>query len=148
MWRKLSQLLGWVLPNPSFSKQDIPNLPKWWHFGPSMFLYCQYYNYASELWYEDGSSWPELRCNPLVQASGSQELYYIRSACQLDILSAFWSAWPLVRCTPSVEASSGKEWYYFRSVWHLVSHRVRLTCLFKGKFHASSHSNSCSMSGY
>ena len=32
MWRKLSQPLGWVLQNLSFSKWDIPNLPKLWHF--------------------------------------------------------------------------------------------------------------------
>ena len=28
MWRKLFQLLGWVLQNLSFSKWDIPNLPE------------------------------------------------------------------------------------------------------------------------
>ena len=28
MWRKLLQLLGWVFQNSSFSKWDIPNLPK------------------------------------------------------------------------------------------------------------------------
>ena len=39
MWRKLFQLLGCVLQNSSFSKQDIPNLSKLWHFGPSTFLY-------------------------------------------------------------------------------------------------------------
>ena len=39
VWWKLSKLLGWVFQNPSFWKQDIPNLPKLWHFGPSTFLY-------------------------------------------------------------------------------------------------------------
>ena len=39
-----SQLLGWVLQNSSFSKQDIPNLPKLWHIGPSTFLYVNMTN--------------------------------------------------------------------------------------------------------
>ena len=39
MWRQLSHLLEWVLQNSSFSKQDMPNLPKLWHIGPSTFLY-------------------------------------------------------------------------------------------------------------
>ena len=29
----------WVLQNPPFSKQDIPNLPKLWHFTSFTFLY-------------------------------------------------------------------------------------------------------------
>ena len=48
MWRKRSQLLVWVLKNPSFSKWDIPNLPKLWHFGPSAFMYLSHYSYGSE----------------------------------------------------------------------------------------------------
>ena len=39
MWRKLLQLLGYILQKASCSKQDIPNLPKLWHIGPSTCLY-------------------------------------------------------------------------------------------------------------
>ena len=39
MWRKLSQFLRWLLQNPYFSKKDIPNLPKFWHFTSFTFLY-------------------------------------------------------------------------------------------------------------
>ena len=38
-WRKHSQLLGKVMQKPSFSKQDIPNIQKLLHIGPSTCLY-------------------------------------------------------------------------------------------------------------
>ena len=41
-------LWQWVLQNPSFSKQDIPNLLKFWHLHLSHFCICQYYSYGSE----------------------------------------------------------------------------------------------------
>ena len=39
MWSKDFQLFGWVLLNLSYSKWDIPNLPKLWKFRPSTCLY-------------------------------------------------------------------------------------------------------------
>ena len=75
------------------------------------------------------------------------------TAGQHNMWSACGPYWCLVKCTPSptpspVEASSSQKQYYIRSAWHLVSHWVRLTCLFEGKSGASSCCNSSSMSRY
>ena len=64
----------------------------------------------------------KMRCTPLVEASGGQEEYYIRSSwhceeCNWECIGAQILRWDV----PPVEASIGQEQYYIRYICLLIS---------------------------
>ena len=64
----------------------------------------------------------QVSCTSLLQASGVQEWYYIRSgltfAVRCEVSLTFAVRHTQVRCNPPVQSSSGQEWYFVRSAWH------------------------------
>ena len=60
----------------------------------------------------------QMRCTPLVEASGGWEQYYIRSSWHVEQCNCKGSGQSDV---PPVETSGGQEHYHVRSAWHLQS---------------------------